>query len=104
MRPAWHERRRRTRDSSRRSWVDKHGKNCWGGGKDLKASQAYPAAFGKSVRAVWSSRRKMLQNEAEEMKKSAAAAGIEEAMKKCINDSWADADLQSVINYLLGSL
>ena len=87
-----------------RSWVDKDGKNCWEGGKDLKASQAYPAAFGKAVRAVWSSRRKMLQKEAEEMKKSAAVAGIEEAMKKCIHDSWADADLQSVINYLLGSL
>lgn len=72
------------------------GKKCFRGGCDLKASQHYPVGFGQAVRKI------VLKNETavkKNMKRLRVAARTSSAKLKG-GDDWADAKLESVVDFL----
>lgn len=81
-----------------RKYVDGSGKNRVSGGRDLKASQAYPFAFGMAVAKTYAKHYDEIQKSGRSMKRQAAQGG-EATMEPILKND--EAELQSVLDLLV---
>ena len=80
-----------------KTYIDKHGKKKYCGGKDLKASQHYPREFGIAIRKVTLKHAPTIKANMARLKKAAAQSGT----RAFASDHWADAHLNEVCAYLM---
>ena len=73
------------------------------GGKDLKASQAYPCKFGEDIQYVFSSHIEEVKEWAASIAMQSRTVQVTRAdLTASITDVWADARLGSVMSWLAG--
>ena len=73
------------------------------GGKDLKASQAYPCKFGEDIQYVFSSHIEEVKEWAASIAMQSFTVQVTRAdLTASITDVWADARLGSVMSWLAG--
>jgi hypothetical protein len=86
-----------------RRYVDKRGRPVFAGSTDLKASQAYPEAFGRALASTHVVNAGYFRRRARDLHKSAVRAFEHHpqlAMEDTNSDPWHDAELSCILEML----